>query len=157
LNRAVMAEMRTLLQELRPEILLKTNISLLFQQLVTAAKGRKESEAQVVIEGSEESLPTDVRIAFFRIAQECINNIVKHSEATEYSIYLQIEPESAQLEIRDNGKGFDMRVADDGFGFGLDNIRERAESIGAALEIQSQPGDDTTVSVIWKNEGEVAA
>lgn len=155
LNRAVMAELRILLHELRPETLLRAPLSKLLEQLIDAAKGRKEMEAGIVVEGTENEMPSDVRIVFFRIAQECVNNIVKHSEATMCTIHLQIGSQNAQLQIHDNGKGFNPQVAGDGFG--LEIMQEQAGSIGATLSIQSQPYHGTTVSVIWKNEHQVAA
>jgi PAS domain S-box-containing protein len=152
LNRAAMSEMRTLLLELRPESLPSTRISTIFQQLTDAAKGRKQIETQLVIEGVEGSLPSDVHVAFYRIAQESINNIIRHSNATEFSVHLQMAAEQARLDIRDNGKGFvpDTIRSD---GFGLNNIRERAKGIGAACDIQSQNGSGTHISVIWESTG----
>jgi signal transduction histidine kinase len=155
LNRAMMAELQTLLHELRPEMLLRTSLPTLLQQLMDAARGRKNIEGNIVVEGPENEIPTDVRIAFFRVAQECVSNIVDHSEATRYTIHLKIGPPGIQLQIHDDGKGFDTQAA--GAGVGLAIMRERAESVGATLSIQSQPNDGTTVFVIWKNEKEVAA
>jgi PAS domain S-box-containing protein len=152
LNRAAMSEMRTLLLELRPEALLKTRMSTLLQHLVDAAKGRRAIETQLQVEGEDGILPQPVHVALYRIAQESINNVLKHSEATEVSIWLQMEPERAQLRIRDNGKGFALEPVSDGLG--LDNIRERASAIQATLDIQSQPNIGTEVSVTWAGEGD---
>jgi signal transduction histidine kinase len=148
LNRASMSEMRTLLLELRPESLPSAKISTIFQQLVDAAKGRKNIDTQLLIEGIDGSLPSDVHVAFYRIAQESINNIVRHSEATEFSVHLQMESEQAQLQIRDNGKGFAPQTLSGGFG--LNNIRERAKAIEAAVDIQSEANQGTQISISWK-------
>lgn len=155
LNRAMMAEMRTLLHEMRPEMFLQTRLSTLLQQLIDAAKGRKEIESEIVVDGSEDTLPPDVRTVFFRIAQECVANMVKHSQAATCSIKLRIDPQTAWLQIHDDGKGFDPQVTGDGFGLAI--MQEHAESIGAMLSIQSQPNDGTTISVKWKIESEIAA
>lgn len=155
LNRAMMSEMRTLIQELRPEMLHQASLATLLQQLIDAATGRKRIEANFVIEGSESDIPSEVRIVFYRASQECINNIVKHSEATAYTIRLKVGYQNAQLEIRDNGRGFDLQVIR--ANSGLAKMRERAEAIGASVTIQSQPHDGTTVSVMWKNEDKAAA
>lgn len=154
LNRAMMAELRTLLQELRPEMLHKASLSILLQQLIDAAKPRRNIDAKIVIEGSENEIPTEVRIAFFRISQECINNIVKHSKATVYTIHLQIESQNAQLRIQDNGRGFDPQASENGSGLAM--MQERARAVGATISIQSQPHDGTTVSAIWMNGDKVA-
>lgn len=65
LNRAMMAELRTLLQELRPEMLHQTSLATLLHQLIDAAKGRKEIEAEIVVDGAEHYLPVEVRTIFF--------------------------------------------------------------------------------------------
>ncbi|MBZ0290827.1 MAG: hypothetical protein K8I30_24585, partial [Anaerolineae bacterium] len=101
------------------------------------------------------SLPQTVHVAFYRIAQESINNILKHSEATAFSIHLHMEAARAHLHIRDNGKGFDLSTSTDGLG--LDNIRERAEAIQAVLDIHSQPENGTEVSVTWTVDQTVTA
>lgn len=147
LNRAAMSEMRTLLLELRPEALLKTDLALLLRQLVEAAKGRKNIRAEVKVENAPDGLPSTVHVALYRIAQESINNILKHSQATQFSVQLYAHPEQARLEINDNGKGFDMAVMT--AGLGLNNIRERADAIGATLDIHSKPEQGTHVVVAW--------
>ena len=147
LNRAAMSEMRTLLLELRPEALLKTDLALLLRQLVEAAKGRKNIRAEVEVENTPDGLPSAVHVALYRIAQESINNILKHSQATGFSVQLYARPEQARLEINDDGKGFDMKLMT--AGLGLSNLRERADAIGATLDIQSHPGKGTQVVVTW--------
>lgn len=147
LNRAAMSEMRTLLLELRPEALLKTSMSTLLQQLIEAAKGRRMFDARLFVEGGEVALPEAVHVAIYRIAQESINNILKHSDATEFTVELKTEPAHVNLRIRDNGKGFDTSAQGDGLG--LDNIRERAQAIGAVVDIHSQPGQGTEIAVEW--------
>jgi signal transduction histidine kinase len=92
-------------------------------------------------------LPEDVHIAFYRIAQESLNNIVKHSQATEASIHLTVEGEQARLRIRDNGRGFRLEGASSGLGLGT--MRERAQIIGASLELVSEPGQGTEITVTW--------
>lgn len=148
LNRAAMSEMRTLLLELRPEALIKTSLAILLQHLVEAAKARKVVQAALIIEGEESViLPPAAHIALYRIAQESINNIIKHSEATEFSIRLQTNVAEVGLHIRDNGQGFDLNSTT--AGLGLNNIRERAESINATLNVQSQPELGTAIDVLW--------
>jgi signal transduction histidine kinase len=150
LNRAAMSEMRALLLELRPEALLKTELAVLLRQLVEAAKGRKNIRAEAEVETIDSGLPPLVHVALYRIAQESINNILKHSQASEFQVHLVTRPERAQLKINDNGQGFDM--ASMTAGLGLNNIRERATKIGAALDIHSRPGQGTQVTVTWDAE-----
>jgi PAS domain S-box-containing protein len=147
LNRAALAEMRTLLLELRPEQVLRTSIHDLLTQLAQAIQGRKTIELSLSIEGVH-PLPPDVHVAFYRITQEVLNNVVKHSKANEGIIFLNSAPDGVELHIRDNGIGFDPQSPK--AGLGLATMRERAEAVGASIEYVSQPGQGTEIIVIWK-------
>ena len=100
-----------------------------------------------VSEGELEDMNTNIKIYIFRIAQEAINNIVKHSAASEVSISLSRTSESLTLSIRDNGKGFDVEKADLGEGNGLHNIRERVALLHGRIEIRSGIGQGTGIIV----------
>jgi signal transduction histidine kinase len=108
-------------------------------------------------------LPTEVHIGFYRIAQESLNNVVKHARAGLVSISLsatppQIDPArewsgEVKLVIRDDGIGFNLQeVGAQHLGLGI--MWERAAVIGADLDIESQPALGTTVTITWhKHEG----
>jgi len=147
LNRAAAAEMRSLLLELRPDSLLNTDLGILLNHLIDAISGRKNIKGQLVIEGQPELLPPSVHMVFYRIAQESLNNIIKHSRATRFTIDLKREPHHLLLRITDNGQGFDPTTLSSGLG--LDNMRERADTIGAHLEIDSRPGEGTQIVLVW--------
>jgi signal transduction histidine kinase len=99
-------------------------------------------------------IPPEVKIALYRIAQESLNNIAKHSGASRAQIALHCQPHQVNLDIVDNGHGFDMNQVAPG-SFGLGNMRERASHIGATLKMQSKPGEGTEITVIWQdNAGE---
>ncbi|CAG0943050.1 partial Sensor histidine kinase LiaS, partial [Candidatus Brocadiaceae bacterium] len=147
LNRAALAEMRLLLWELRPEAILKSRLQDLFRHLLEAAQGRKAIGADLSIEGYDETLPSDVHIALYRITQESINNILKHSESSHFTVTFQQHIDEIRLEIADNGQGFNP--TQDSSGLGLSSMRERAREIGATLDIDSKLGEGTTVKVIW--------
>lgn len=148
LNRAAMAEMRTLLLELRPDTLISTGLNQLVTHLVEAAKGRRNIETQMVVEGNEQFLPGDIRVALYRIVQESINNIIKHGDATHLWVKLQHEPNKISVKINDNGRGFDTQQAHPGLG--LRSMRERAELISAVFQITSHIGQGTEISVSWQ-------
>lgn len=148
LTRGAMAEMRTLLLELRPIALTEASIDDLIQQLAEATTGR----ARVPVNMSavvECDLPLDVKIAFYRIAQEALNNTSKHANANQVEVRLHCEPRGAELSVHDDGVGFDMnRVLPDNLGLSI--MRERAEAIGAHLTIDSQPQLGTEIVVTWQ-------
>lgn len=146
-NHAAQAELRTLLWELRPEAVLKTKLNDLLKQLIQIANGRRGLHAELTCEGEDEPLSEAVHIALYRIAQECINNIVKHSHATQVQVHLRQAKEGFSLRIADNGRGFDMTQVSGGLGLGT--MRERATAIHAALTITSEPGGGTVIELSW--------
>jgi signal transduction histidine kinase len=163
LSRGALAEMRTLLLELRPAALVETSLSDLLHQLAEAATGRGGLPVKVTVEG-ECALSPDVHIALYRIAQEALNNAIKHARAGQVTVHLRCTP-SPSVET-DGGQRAKVKlvVSDDGRGFNPDEVspdhlglvimRERAEAIGATLEIESGPGhgSGTQIKVTWKEE-----
>jgi signal transduction histidine kinase len=148
LTRGAMAEMRTLLWELRPSALLDTNLDQLLGQLVKAVAGR--AEVGVILEVDRTiSPPTDVKVALYRIAQEALNNVVKHAGASRVLVSAMPSDGGISLRIRDNGQGFSPQDVPRGH-LGLSTMGERAESIEATLTVESDPGRGTEVAVIWK-------
>jgi len=158
LSRGALAEMRTLLLELRPAALTETGLVDLLRQLAEAAAGRSDLNVHVTAD-REPELPRDVHIALYRIAQEALNNVIKHARASEATISLRVKPcqaaggdrESVHLSIEDDGCGFDPgRTLPDHMGLAI--IRERAERVGAILILESQPNQGTQLIVSWRDE-----
>jgi PAS domain S-box-containing protein len=149
LTRGALAEMRTLLFELRPAALADAELSDLLRQLSESVIGRARVPVTLEVEGNC-VIPTDVKIAFYRIAQEALNNIAKHSGATRAQISLHCQAQQVTMDIIDNGHGFNITQAAPG-SFGLGNMKQRANKIGAELKIESKPGEGTEISVNWQN------
>ena len=147
-TRGALAEMRTLLLELRPTALLQAETGELFKYLVNAFTGRTRVPAQLAFEGAY-PLPGDVKISLYRIAQEALNNIAKHAEAAQVVITLQCQSAGVNLEIRDDGLGFEPGETTAEH-LGLRIMKERAAALGADFSIRSGPGQGTTVCVFWK-------
>jgi signal transduction histidine kinase len=152
LSRGAMAEMRTLLLELRPATLVDANLGDLLHQLAEAVTGRIGIPVQVIVQPVIEP-PPDVHVALYRIAQEALNNVVKHSQTKTVTVALRHTnmnsgTEGIALHISDDGRGFDLAAVPPDR-LGLDIIRERAASIGATLKIESQPGMGTRITVLW--------
>lgn len=147
LTRGALAEMRTLLLELRPAALNNVALTDLLHQLAEAVGGRSRVPITVTIQGEEE-LPVEVRVAFYRITQEALNNVAKHAEATQATVFLTMTFDRIELFIQDDGRGFQVGAVS-GKCLGLNIMRERAEEIHARLTIQSQPGQGTIVHAIW--------
>ena len=147
LTRGALAEMRSLLLELRPEALVKAKMDDLLRQLGRAMTGR--TGVPVAVSANVLSpLPAEVQIALYRIAQEALSNAAKHAESSRVEVHFQCEADRATLSIRDDGQGFDVDNIPPGR-FGLGIMEERVSAIGAELEIESQPGHGTQNSVVW--------
>jgi PAS domain S-box-containing protein len=147
LTRGALAEMRTLLLELRPSTLTQTRLSDLIKQLCEAFIGRSRLPISLNIEGDCE-LPPEVQVAIYRIAQESLNNVFKYARATQVDVNLFISPSTVHFEVCDNGIGFDM-AASKPTSLGMRIMRERAEDIGADYQINSTLGSGTCVEVTW--------
>lgn len=153
LTRGALAEMRTLLLELRPAVLTEANFDDLLRQLTEALEGRTQLETELVVDGRY-SLPDDVQIALFYIAQEALNNVAKHAAATQVTVRLQNQTgQGLALSISDNGCGFNPKLVES-TSMGLGIMRERAEAIGATLSISSRESHGTQVVVTWTNTDE---
>jgi signal transduction histidine kinase len=150
LNRGALAEMRSLLLELRPEALAQAKMDDLLRQLGRAMTGRTGVPVSVSVD-VQCPLPAEVQVALYRIAQEALNNAAKHAEASQVDVLFQCEENRATLSIRDDGRGFDVGNIPPGH-LGLGIMEERASAIGAALEIVSAPGEGTTVYVDWMKD-----
>ena len=145
---AALAEMRTLLLELRPAAILQSGLDELLPRLARALRTHLEKPVEVEIEGSA-SLPPEVHLVFYRIAQAALGNVVRHVPAAQAWARLVLADASALLAIRDDGGGFDPVTFGERRGMGIEIMRERAEAIGADLMIDSVVGQGTTVTLRW--------
>jgi ligand-binding sensor domain-containing protein/signal transduction histidine kinase len=161
LTRGALAEMRTLLLELRPAALVETSLGDLLHQLAEAAVGRVGVPVTVTA-AQNLALPPDAHVALYRIAQEALNNVVKHAQASQAEVSLRAisdpvqQGRAVELCIWDDGKGFEPeKVSADHLGLGI--MHERAVAVGARLQIESQLGQGTRISVLWREAGEQAS
>ncbi|NLF00701.1 MAG: GAF domain-containing sensor histidine kinase, partial [Anaerolineales bacterium] len=151
MTRGALAEMRTLLLELRPTALMEADLGGLLRQLAEAINGRARVPVAVEVEGECTCAP-QVKVALYRIAQEALNNVAKHANATEARVSLRCGPEGMELHISDDGRGFDLESVPPDH-LGLTIMRERADAIGADLTIESISEAGTTVTVVWPGKG----
>jgi len=139
---------RHVMVELRPAGI--DELGLLAALKEHATRVARRGGLSIVVRGVEPKprLPPTVEMALFRIAQEALNNTVKHAQASEASIELQAERGSVVLTVTDNGKGFDARPERGNglYGMGMTTMRERAELIGWSFQVQTGSGQGTRVS-----------
>ena len=143
--REAQAEMRLLLFELRPPLLEEHGLAGALRSRLNAVEARAGLVTQFEGEASPR-LSAEVEQELFRIAQEALNNVLKHAHATRVSLRLDVPDERVALEIADNGLGFEPSLGGGG-GFGLASMRQRAERLGGTLRIESAPGAGTRVCV----------
>lgn len=147
LTQGALAEMRNLLIELRPDGLAEKPLGELIQQLTKAISGRASLQVTTTVKG-DFSLSNEVKLVFYRITQEALNNIIKHAQATQVSVSLECNSQKIVLHISDNGCGFDSRQIPIPSGhLGIAIMKERAESIGANLHLSSYLGRGTEISL----------
>ena len=151
LTQRALVEMRTLLLELRPAAIIEKKLGELLKQLLETVTSQTKIATTLTVEG-DQRLPVDTQIALYRIAQESLNNILKHAGASQIKVTLQHRPEGVCLHLSDNGSGFDLNtIRPDQLGVSI--MRERAMSVGAEFNLISRPGQGTHVLVSWPESG----
>ncbi|MBE0689891.1 MAG: hypothetical protein IH587_07195, partial [Anaerolineae bacterium] len=136
--------------ELRPSALTESSLVDLLRQLARGISSRTEIQVDIRVEGERE-LPAEVQIALYRIAQEALNNVAKHSGASHAQVDLTLAEERITLNISDNGRGFDPWAKARNH-YGLRIMGERAVDIGAQLRIDTIPGHGTQIFTVWTAE-----
>jgi len=139
-------EMRLLVYELRPPPLEREGLVGAIQQRLGAVERRAGVKAHLLVDDTIR-LPAPVEEGLYRIAQEALNNALKHAMATSVTVRIRIVDERMELEVVDDGIGFDPATAGSGNGMGLTNMQERAKRLRGALQVISTPGEGTKVIV----------
>ena len=149
LVRAALAEMRTLLFELRPAALESAPLDTLLERLGDALAG--QSDVEVSVSTPEDlDLPADVKVALYRVTQEAFSNIAKHARATAASARVTVDGDGGvTLTVEDDGRGFDPGAVPSGH-MGLHIMSERLERVGGDFAVRSAPGEGTTVTAAWR-------
>lgn len=141
-----LAEMRLLLYELRPPILEHEGLFAALQNRLYSVESRAGLKFSIN-SNLEHRLPPIVEDGLYRIAQEALNNTLKHAQAKNVIIRLQQTSENVSMEITDNGIGFDLETASHEGGLGLISMRERALAQGWNFLVESNPGNGTRIRV----------
>jgi PAS domain S-box-containing protein len=138
-------EMRLLIHQLRPPILEEEGLIGALQYRLEAVEQRASVETHLHTGGDVEDLGERLEEELFHIAQEALNNALRHASASEVVVTLRRQQDHLILSVEDNGVGFDTAAGS--AGIGLDAMRERAEAIGGIVDITSLPGEGTRVEV----------
>ncbi len=149
LARQAMADMRLLLFRLHPPVLEEEGLVAALQTRLEAIEARAGLQIDLQVEG-ENSLPIALEDELYKIAQEALNNVVKHAKAEEVSLHLRFTDKECWLTIHDDGIGFDPTKAQRSGGLGLRGIRERVTQMEGILLLESTAENGTTLQVMVK-------
>jgi signal transduction histidine kinase len=147
-----LAEMRMLLLELRPANLAQATLRDLLTYLTSSVRARKALAMEAEV-SEVDGIAAEAKIGLYRIAQEALNNIVKHSDASHVRCQLSAQNGVVEMTITDDGVGFDLSSVG-ATSLGLSIMRERASEIGAELCIESAPKAGTSIQVRYYREAE---
>jgi PAS domain S-box-containing protein len=147
-------EVRRIVKDLRPSILDDLGILATitwfcreFQNVYSRIRINKE------IDITENEIPPPLKTIIYRLLQEALNNVAKHSQADQVYLSIHKQPNEIELLVKDNGRGFDLEktiaLTPSQRGFGLAGMRERTELSGGRFDIQSRIGKGTTIRVVW--------
>lgn len=146
ISQQALGEMRLLLYELRPTTFEEGGLVGALQRRLDAVERRAGIEARLIADGLMD-LPAPVQNGLYRIAQEALNNVLKHAGADQVTVRLNTEGDHrVVLQMSDNGRGFALDAPDSQGGMGLNNMRQRAQELGGTLMIESGPDKGTTVT-----------
>ena len=149
-------ELKEIIYNLKPKILEEMGVGIALKMLVKKISEETGISGSVDISGSEERLDKKLELTLYRLTQEALSNIVKHSMAKEFNIQLIYKEDSVRLLISDDGAGFDINnISNKKYfsGFGLLNMQERIQTYNGKLKIDSSPGCGTiTIIEIPRNE-----
>jgi two-component system, NarL family, sensor histidine kinase LiaS len=142
LSRQAQRELTTLIQELRPAALGDQGLAAALRAYAADWSRQNGIPVDFKTQG-ERPLPLPIEQALFRVGQEALANVARHSQATQAHLRLDWEKTAVTLTIADNGRGFDNQAKSSGFG--LQGMRERLIALGGRLEVISRPGQGVTI------------
>src|ERR687898_175607 len=146
LVRQAQKELNVLIQEMRPAALEGKGLAAALREYVVRWSEGAEIRADFRVRG-ERRVPLEVEQALFRVAQEALANVARHSGAAHAEVDLIYTADTLTLRVADDGRGFDP-ARDPGEGFGLQSIRERLMRLDGRVEVESAPGEGTTITCV---------
>ena len=154
--RAILKEIRSIMYDLRPASLDELGLVLTIKRMSSDISHSKDINIDVQSISYNEINSSQIKLTIYRIIQEALNNIIKHSQAKNVSIKLDIKKNLISGVISDDGTGFDVNgaLANKAVSFGLSSMRERAEIMNGKINIKSQPGKGTRIYFSIPNEEE---
>jgi len=139
-------EVRTVSHNMMPNALLKNNLAIAIKDFVDKIEN-SSLKVRVYTEGLDDRMDSNLEIVLYRVIQECVNNVIKHADASRLDISVLKDKEGISATIEDNGKGFDIGDKDKFEGIGLKNIITRIEYLKGMVDFDSSPGRGTLIAL----------
>jgi signal transduction histidine kinase len=139
-------EMRILIFELRPPELSREGLVAALRTRLDAVEARAGMKTSLLVEG-DGTLSAELEAGLYQVVQEALNNMLKHSGAQNVAVSLRVDPSKVELEVSDDGVGFNPSTVEAMGGLGLRGLRERAERMGGRLSLQTQPNRGTRITL----------
>jgi signal transduction histidine kinase/PAS domain-containing protein len=149
LARSSLGEARRSVRALRPRSLRDGNLFTAMKTLLKRMANGTKLNAQITVEGRHGEIPTDWQEELLRIVQESLTNTLKHARARNFKATLKVVAENSELELVDDGRGFDPQAEHEGFG--LVGMKERVKQMGGQFVLQSKPRNGTRIRVLLSN------
>lgn len=147
--RATLNDVRRMAHDLRPGVLDDLGLTQSIQWFADQCRQNSEVKISLTVDAACDQLPPHAATAVYRVTQEALTNVIKHSQATQVWITIRNVSESFHLEVRDNGVGFDVdRLPGPGEGLGLFGMQERIQLLGGNFSIESAPGKGACLSAL---------
>jgi two-component system CheB/CheR fusion protein len=141
------ASMHDLARRIHPSIIRELGLVKALRGECQSLEDRCAIAAKLRIRGHAEDLPSAIALCIFRVVQEALRNVARHSGAGQVEVRLHVTPQAVALTVQDDGSGFDARTARHEGGMGLVGMADRVSSVGGGIEVDSTPGKGTAVRV----------
>ncbi len=139
-------EVRSVSHNMMPNALLKNNLEAAIREFIYKLDPQV-LKVHLYAQGLDERLDSNTETILYRVIQESVNNVIKHSGADTLDITIIKEPGELTATIEDNGKGFDTTDREKFEGIGLKNMRTRVEYLKGTIDFDSSPGNGTVVAL----------
>ncbi|UAY53410.1 tetratricopeptide repeat-containing sensor histidine kinase [Ferruginibacter albus] len=139
-------EVRTVSHQMMPNALLKKGLSSAIREFIDKIDNQI-LKIDLYSEGLNERIDANTEAVLYRVVQECVNNVIKHSGANRLDISLVKDPDGISITVEDNGKGFNTNEYEQNGGMGLKNMRTRIEYLKGTIEFNSEPGKGMLVAI----------
>jgi signal transduction histidine kinase len=146
LVQASIQDIRRLIYDLRPTVLDELGLVPALREYVTRYQGEQGLEVALALPEGDERLPAPLETALFRVVQEALANVARHTQSGRVGVSLTYDQEDVTLRVADDGRGFDPQAPRSGTHLGLWSMQERVEQLGGHFEVDSAPGMGTTVN-----------